>query len=183
MSQHEKSNNEQTGIDNPFFEATLIKAIKERVHQNHSLPRRETTSYRINPETADKFYRVCHDLDLAGYHRGVNQVLEAFMNIMIELYDSKPKQVTLNMYKSTINKNTLFKIDNLTVTDKMELKLVKEDLTNLLAGFDTPDPSKDYIRHLNQNLKKVLPKAIQWKHMTQDPELNELLVKSEKYLK
>jgi predicted HicB family RNase H-like nuclease len=168
-------------INNSYFKATLLKTLKQKVYENHALPRTKS-SFSINSEVAQEFYRVCYDLDLAGYRRGANQVLEACMSILIELYKSESKQVNL-FYKPTINKNTLLKIDNLTVTDRIELKLVKEDLNNVLLGFDMPDPSKNYVKQLNQHLKKVLPKAIQWKRMTQDPDLNELIIKAEKHLK
>ncbi|MGA3111387.1 MAG: hypothetical protein ABSE15_05060 [Candidatus Bathyarchaeia archaeon] len=162
-----------------YLKPKLKKLLAEKITENLTLPRK-LTSYEINPEVMDTFFEVTHASGLITRRQGVNRVIEAFMMICNELYAEDAKQVNL-FYQPTINHNVVNKTVN--ITERIEVKLVKEELESILRGFQKKDAPATYANSLSKRLKNTLPKAIRVQGKVQDPELEKLLLQCEQHLK
>ena len=165
--------------NNSILQLKLKTVLAEKITANQDLPRR-LTSCNINSDIMDKFCEVAHQSGLLQRKQGINRALEAFMEMYNDLYAKDSIQVNL-FYKPTINNTVVNKTVN--VTERIEVKLVKEELTAILGGYQKTDAPATYAKFLSKQLKKTLPKAIRVQGKVHDPELEALLVTCEKYLK
>jgi len=139
---------------------------------------RNQTNFLIDRALYEDFVDVCRKLGLIqGRSRG-NLAVEGFMNFMVEKFKNHPQIVqTTLFYKPHIEKVEVKQQFN--IAQKLELKLVKQDLTTILNGLEQKrgDPA-----FLLGRLREVLPKAIRLYQKTNSVEIAELLEKTEKWI-
>ena len=149
----------------------LINYITENRNRN-----RNTTTIRVNPEIFRSFIENCYELGLHKY-RGISVVIEGLLSLFNQYFKTRKVIQTTLFYKPHIEKVEVKQQFNL--AQKLELKLVKRDLTTILNGLEQKrgDPA-----FLLARLREVLPKAIRLYQKTENKTLAELLEKTEKYV-
>ena len=154
----------------------IISQIKDQTTALH----RTGTSFNLNEDIVQEFRIACYQLGLASTGKGANKVVEAFMKAFSE-YSKKgsPGQVNLLMYKPQFTT----KVCNLTIEQKIAVKLAVEDLQMVLQKLDTPNLEAQRKEYLERRLRKVLPKSLKISSQVHDKELNGLLQKAELALK
>ena len=150
----------------------LIKNKNKNKNRNYNL------TLRIDKSVYDSFVDVCGKLGLLPGRSKGNLAVEGFMSFMVEKFKNHPQIVqTTLFYKPHIEKVEVKQQFN--IAQKLELKLVKQDLTAILNGLEQKrgDPA-----FLLARLREVLPKAIRLYQKTSNAEIAELLEKTEKWI-
>jgi len=149
----------------------LIKNKNKNKNRNYNL------TLRIDKSVYDSFVDVCGKLGLLPGRSKGNLAIEGFMNFMVEKFKNHPQIQTTLFYKPHIEKVEVKQQFNL--AQKLELKLVKQDLTTILDGLERKrgDPA-----FLLARLREVLPKAIRLYQKTESREIAELLEKTERWI-
>ena len=153
---------------------TLINTLMHYIIQNQSASKRQTISTRINPKIKEDFYFTCRKLRLLVNGRS-NVALEALMSWFCETYEDSPRIVQTTLVGKVEKPKRI-----LSVAQRLEVKLVKTDLRNLLNGLEQKRGHPDF---LEGKLREVLPKAIRTYDETRDKEILELLERTEKWVK
>jgi len=124
----------------------------------------------------DEFVNVCGRLGLLRGKSKGNITVEALMNLIVENFKDHPKllQTTL-FYKPILKVNQKVELN---VAQKLELKIVREDLTRILESLENRRGNPDFY---TKRLREILPKAIKIFEKTENPELRQLLEKAEKW--
>lgn len=131
---------------------------------------------RLDPQVYSEFRRVA--ASKFGLHYGANILVEALMKMFVEEFKDSPIiQTTLFCYKpQQVNIHQNIKLN---LAQKLELKLIKQDLTTILNGLQHGKGDKNF--YLSR-LREVLPKAIRLYEKTENHEIAELLEKSERWI-
>ena len=159
------------------FRNKLLNYLINYLIRNRNRNRYNLT-IRVSPQVYEEFKLVCQKLGLLkGTSRG-NLVIEAFMEWFIEKFDTpKLVQTTLFCYKPNINVQAP-KVE-LNIAQKLELKLVKQDLTVILQRLEEGHGDRSF---LLGKLRETLVKAIRVYEKTSDSEIERLLEKAEKWI-
>ena len=158
------------------FRNKLLNYLINYLIRNRNRNRYNLT-IRVNPQVYEEFKLVCQKLGLLkGTSRG-NLVIEGFMQWFIEKFDTPKLIQTTLFYKPEINVHTP-KIQ-LNIAQKLELKLVKQDLTVILQRLENSQGDRAF---LLSRLREVLGKAIRVYEKTSDNEIEQLLEKAEKWI-
>jgi len=153
-------------------EKGLINALMHYLIENKN-EQRTTTSYRINSNVRDRFFFVCRQHRLL-FHGRVNVALEGLMQVFIDFYENKTAiQLTLDNLSVERKKRELL------ISERLELKLIKTDLKNILEAMEIKRGHEDY-RY--ERFREILPKAIRLYEETRDKEIGELLEKAEQWV-
>ena len=158
------------------FRNKLLNYLINYLIRNRNRNRYNLT-IRVNPQVYEEFKLVCQKLGLLkGTSRG-NLVIEAFMQWFIEKFDTPRLVQTTLFYKPEINVHAP-KVE-LNIAQKLELKLVKRDLTVILESLEQGRGDRGW---LLSKLREVLGKAIRVYEKTSDGEIERLLEKAEKWI-
>ena len=130
---------------------------------------------RVDPEVYSEFRRIA--AAKFGLHYGANILIEALMKMFIEDFKDTPVIQTTLFYTPKVNVHTP-KVE-LNVAQKLELKLVKQDLTFILNKLEKGEGNKAF---LLAKLREVLGKAIRIYNLTSDQEMENLFRKVEKWI-
>ena len=159
--------------NNERKENLLINTLIHYIIQNQSL-HRETTCLRINKTVYEQFFWACKKLGLLK--RGHSNVaIEGLMHFFVDKYTDHPGvvQTTLLLEKPERKKREL------SIAKRLELKMVKTDLTNILESCQKGHGHETW---RESRLKEVVEKAVRVYEDTRDSELAGLLGKAEEYV-
>ena len=160
--------------ENNSFRSWLFNYLINYLTKNKE-KNRTTTSVRINREIYEDFIDVACSKFRVYPHHGLNLLIEALMNLVIELFQDYPKVVqTTLFYKPTIN----IQKTEINIATKLEVKLVRNELQHILIALEQGKASDFWL----SKLRETIPKAIRIYDKTRDSKLEELLKKSEKWI-
>ena len=129
-------------------------------------------SFHLNQQLYESFRKMARLL-------GRTSVSEALQEAMMEWVkthkDELPSRIVIDMVEP--------KKANMDLANRLDLKIVKEKLGDMVETLETlmteKPPRKVFIQHLQETLRKSLPKAITLYKKTKDTELEQLLAKVE----
>ena len=164
MSNNNNNNKEEKSLINTLIHYIMRTRTKKR----------ETTSLRIDHNLLEEFYDTCKRLRLLvrGHY---NVALEGLIQNFIEEYQDTPLIIQTTLLTPEQKKQ----IPTLNIAQKLELNIIKKDLTNLLNSFEKKEAHPTF---LESKLREVLPKAIKVYDETRDLELETLMDKVQKYV-
>ena len=155
----------------------IISYLINYLIENRDSSKRETTTTRLNPDVMDKFFSTCRKLRLtnkAGIpnRRACNIALEGLIQYFNETFNfNEPIQTMLFGEQP--------KKPELNIASRLELNMIKKDLGNLIDALENRRGHPDF---LEGKLRETLPKAIRIYEDTRDSELEDLLVKVERFV-
>ena len=157
---------------------TKLQLINTLIHYciTNRNKNRTTTSYRIDQKIRDDFSHICERLGFARRYGGVGGAIEALMQWFSEEFKDHPQIVqTTLLYKPTLIQQNV----QINIATKLELKLIKKDLTLILQSLENKQGDQSY---LMSRLREVLPRAIKIHEKTNDNEVSSLLERTEKWV-
>jgi len=176
MSEFSDRSQNESVFNDFHFQNKLLNYLINYLIRNRNRNRYNLT-IRVDPRIYEDFKFVCQKLGLLkGTSRG-NLVIEGFMKWFIEKFDTPRIIQTTLFYKPEIKVETP-KVE-LNVAQKLELKLVKRDLTFILDKLEKGEGDKVF---LLAKLREVLSKAIRIYNSTSDQEMENLFRKVEKWI-
>jgi len=149
----------------------LMKEKKERKEKE-----RYNLTTRVSAQIYQQFDVVCRRLGLTK-HGKINVALEGLMSFFVEQYRDHPTIVQQTLTQLFVKAEPRSQV-NIDLSQRLELKLVKKDLMLVVNSLEKRG-SQDY---LLDRLKELLPKALKVYRNTQDPALERLLQKTEKWI-
>ena len=138
---------------------------------------RNAVTLNIDQQVYRQFIYVVHKSFGCYPHRGLNVLIEGLMNLVIENFKTPEAIQTTLFYKPKIEKVEVKQQFNL--AQKLEIKLVKQDLTYILDRLKSGKGDKSFYL---ERLREVLPKAIRVYQKTSDKTIEKLLEKSERWI-
>jgi len=139
---------------------------------------RKAITFHLDSVLYEDFVEVCKRLGLVRGKSKGNLAIEGFMSFMVEKFKNHPQIVqTTLFYKPHIEKVEVKQQVN--IAQRLELKLVKQDLTTILNGLEQKRGDQSF---LLGRLREVLPKAVRLYQKTSNAEIAVLLEKAEKYV-
>lgn len=169
--------NEKTSLLNYLLTYLTRERREKRESSRYSL----TT--RISPEAYRNFDIICRRLGLVK--RGnTNVALEGLITFFVEQYRDHPTVIQQTLTNVFVKAEPHSEV-NINVAQKLEIQMIKRDLTFILKRIEkfAADPSKvQSLRMMTRSLNETLPKALRIYEKTFDPELEKLLKKLEKWI-
>jgi len=149
----------------------LIREKKERRDNQ-----RGNLCTRVSPDIYQQFDMICRRLGLVKRGR-TNVALEGLMAYFVEQYRDHPTIIQQTLTQLFVKAEPRSQV-NIDLSQRLELKLVKKDLVLVVNSLEKRGV-QDY---LLDRLKELLPKALKVYRNTQDPALEKLLQKTEKWI-
>ena len=157
------------------FRNRRYKYIYKYISKERKKRRIKEYLLRLDSEVYSEFRRIA--AAKFGLHYGANVLVEALMKIFIEEFKDAPIIQTTLFYKPKVNVHTP-KVE-LNIAQKLEIKIVKQDLTAILESLEQGRGDRGW---LLSKLREVLGKAIRVYEKTSDGEIERLLEKAEKWI-
>jgi len=165
------------GFNDNNLKAKLINYLINYLNSGIRNRSRNPVTLYLDRTVYDEFVDVCRRLGLLKGKSKGNIAVEALMNLIVENFKEHPKllQTTL-FYKPVLKVNQKVELN---VAQKLELKIVREDLTRIIDSLENRRGNQEFY---TQRLREILPKAIKIFEKTENPELRQLLEKAEKWV-
>jgi hypothetical protein len=165
------------GFNDNNLKAKLINYLINYLNSGIRNRSRNPVTFYLDRTVYDEFVDVCRRLGLLKGKSKGNIAVEALMNLIVENFKEHPKllQTTL-FYKPVLKVNQKVELN---VAQKLELKIVREDLTRIIDSLENRRGNQEFY---TQRLREILPKAIKIFEKTENPELRKLLEKAEKWV-
>ena len=165
------------GFNDNNLKAKLINYLINYLNSGIRNRSRNPVTFYLDRTVYDEFVDVCRRLGLLKGKSKGNIAVEALMNLIVENFKEHPKllQTTL-FYKPVLKVNQKVELN---VAQKLELKIVREDLTRIIDSLENRRGNQEFY---TQRLREILPKAIKIFEKTENPELRQLLEKAEKWV-
>lgn len=158
------------------FQNSLINYLINYLIENKNRNRKPITLF-LNPSLFDEFSEVCKKLGLIHGKSKGNVAIEGFMSFMVEKFRDAPKVVQTTLYyKPEINVQQNVTVN---IAQKLELKLVKKSLGNVLDALENGKGDSKFYR---DRLLDALSKAISVYNKTRDGDVAKLLERAEKWV-
>jgi hypothetical protein len=165
------------GFNDNNLKAKLINYLINYLNSGIRNRSRNPVTFYLDRTVYDEFVDVCRRLGLLKGKSKGNIAVEALMNLIVENFKEHPKLIqTTLFYKPVLKVNQKVELN---VAQKLELKIVREDLTRIIDSLENRRGNQEFY---TQRLREILPKAIKIFEKTENPELRQLLEKAEKWV-
>jgi len=161
--------------NNDKDKSLLINILIHYLIENQSKLDRKAKTYSLRNEICELFYFTCRKLGLLSKRGRVNVALEGLMWDFIQSHADTPPLIQTTLFPPK-QKTGKFEPN---IAQKLEMKLVKRDLANILDALEQKRGHKDF---LDSRLRDILPKAMRVYGDTRDKDIQKMLEKAEAWV-